>query len=345
MAEKANDPIRPWFDAMEDLGEYIGIRFGRTTPDMAQPEWIFMRHSDFDGIGGLAEIFRRRGVDLPRLMQIKYPSQPSWKWLFKNASKNLAKRNRVVWSDLKQGPAFDTRLAPPPAVAWHVFDENTTKRMRKACRVGGYTLNSFLLKHLSKAIRPFLKDESAVMPWMVPVNLRGKVTRDKDTANHSSYVSVKIRSYENIADIHKNIYAALASGEHWGNWYTYTAGSVLSAGMKKYLIATEKAMYNLGSFSNLGDWDAEKKITQEDCVGDWLFTPPVLRCQMVGAGCVTFQNRLSITIQAHPDLTTHAAVPQAWIYNWVKEIDLDLWSAPAQSSPASRYANSSSLSY
>ena len=209
--------------------------------------------------------------------------------------------------------------------------------MRRICRQGGFTINSFLLKHLTKAIRPFLKDESAVMPWMVPVNLRGKVARDKDTANHSSYVSVKVRSYETVADIHRSIYAALASGEHWANWYTYTAGSILNAGMKRYLIATEKAMSNLGSFSNLGEWDSEKKITQEDCLGDWLFTPPVLRCQMVGAGCVTFQNRLTITIQAHPELTTHPVVAQAWIHNWVKEIDMDLSNVISNSPANSRF--------
>lgn len=344
MAENVKDPIRPWFDAMEELGEYIGIRFGRATADMHQPEWIFLRHSDFDGIGGLADIFRKRGVTLPRLLQIKYPSNPSWYWLFKGLPKILKPKRAVQWAPLKEGPKFETRSGPPPAVAWHVFDENATARMRRACRHGGFTINSFLLKHLTKAVRPFLKDESSVMPWMVPVNLRGKVSREKDTANHSSYVCVHVRSYETVMDVHRQVYAALRSGEHWANWYTYTAGSVLSAGVKKYMIASGKAMLNLGSFSNLGEWDSDKKISKEDCLGDWLFTPPVLRCQMVGAGCVTFQNRLSITIQAHPELTTNPAVTQAWIFNWVKEIDIDLSNVSNHPVAHSRY-DSTALSY
>jgi hypothetical protein len=49
-----------------------------------------------------------------------------------------------------------------------------------------------------------------------------------------------------------------------------------------------------------------------------------LRCQPVGAGCVTFQNRLSLTIQAHPKLTTDPAVPGVWVQNWVKEIEMDV---------------------
>lgn len=50
-----SDPISPWFVAAEQLGEFIGIRFGRVPPGQAEPEWFFLRHTDFDGIGGLAE--------------------------------------------------------------------------------------------------------------------------------------------------------------------------------------------------------------------------------------------------------------------------------------------------
>ena len=96
--------------------------------------------------------------------------------------------------------------------------------------------------------------------------------------------------------------------------------------MKKFMVKNDLAMsqWNLGSFSNLGDWDPGKNFTRTDCAGGWLFAPPVLRCQLVGAGCVTFQNRLSLTIQAHPDLTTCPNVAKSWLQNWIKEIDMDL---------------------
>jgi hypothetical protein len=190
------------------------------------------------------------------------------------------------------------------------------------------------LKHLTKAIRPFLEDQSSVVPWMIPVNLRGKLVRDRDTANYSSYVGVKVQSYETPHDIHLNIYAALHRREHWANWYALHTGRFLTRGMRKFLLAKELAMsqWNLGSFSNLGDWDPEKEITQTECLGDWLFSPPVLRCQLIGAGCVTFQNRLSLVIQAHPELTTNPAIAKAWMQNWVKEIEMDLASGLADPS-------------
>lgn len=161
---------------------------------------------------------------------------------------------------------------------------------------------------------------------MIPVNLRGKVNRATDIENHSTYVSVKVGAYDSVHEIHKNIYAALAGGEHWANWFSYESSLLLSAGMRRFLIQKEKymAQWYMGAFSNLGDWDAEKKITHPDCTGRWLFSPPVLRCQHLGTGCVTFQNQLGLLIQVHPELTTSSATPNVWMRNWVKEIEIDL---------------------
>ena len=77
----------------------------------------------------------------------------------------------------------------PTAAGPGIFLTKTqTLQMRRVCRKAGVTVNSFLLKNLTKAIRPFLEDHSSMVPWMIPVNLRGKLVRERDTANYSSYV-------------------------------------------------------------------------------------------------------------------------------------------------------------
>jgi NRPS condensation-like uncharacterized protein len=326
MNNKQNDPINSWFFSAEELDEYIGIRFGQIAPGKKEPEWKFLRHTEFDGIGGLASILRERGASLGRLPQIKHPAAPSVVSLLRLAPKFLQPRNKIKWLPLGGKLKASSKSSPPSAVAWHVFDESTTMQLRRFCRKAGVTVNSLLLKNLTKAIRPFLEDQSAVIPWMVPVNLRGKIVNDRDTANFSSCVGVKVRSYETVYDIHRNIYEALGRKEHWGNWYAYKLGKFTTNGLRKYLIANDLAMsqWNLGSFSNLGNWDSEKEITQPECLGSWLFCPPVLRCQLIGAGCVTFQNQLSLMIQAHPELTTDPEVCKSWVQNWVKQIELDL---------------------
>lgn len=332
MGKEVADPLSPWFVAAEEQGEFVGIRYGRVPVGATEPEWIFMLHYEADGIGSMARIFRDRGVDLPHLPQIKHPSEPSSFSILQSLPKFLRPKKKVSWGELAGKPQPSTSTEPPPAVAWHVFDEAASVQIRRVCRRAGVTVNSFLVKHLTKAIRPYLADQSSVVPWMLPVNVRGKVDLGRDTANHTSYITVKVRSYETVADIHHNIYQALGKGEHWANWQSYVLCRPLSHGIKKYLLASGNAMpeWYMGSFSNLGDWDPEKKITQPDCQGAWLFAPPVLRCQHLGAGCITFQNQLGLTIQAHPELTNSAEDARNWMNNWVKEIEIDLASVMAR---------------
>jgi hypothetical protein len=321
-----SDAIAAWFAAAEDLDEYIGIRFGHVLEENVDPQWAFLRHVDFDGIGGFAELLRREGAQVPRLPQIRHPRNASWISLLRALPKYASPRRRVRWALAGGNTIPSSRTHPPQAVAWHLLNESTTTRVRLACRNANVTVNSFLLKHLTKAIRPSIADQSIDVPWMIPVNLRGKVDRGRDTANHTSYVGVRVRSYETVHDIHRNIYAALASGEHWANWYAYQSGNLFTAGMRRRLIIAERCMSqsNLGSFSNLGDWDPEKRIPNPNGRRGWFFCPPVLRCQPIGAGCVTFQNRLSLTIQAHPELTIQQQIPADWLQAWIREIEIDL---------------------
>jgi NRPS condensation-like uncharacterized protein len=326
MPKQKIDVMRLWFLALEELGDFIGMRFGRMAPGASEPEWVFPRHADYDGVGWFAENLRRNGVALDRLPTIRHPAVPSRLAVLRNVPKYFKPRHRLKWGPIERGDAPGDSSKPPRAMAWHLFDEDATTQIRRVCRNVEVTVNSFLLKHLTKAIRPSLEDQSAAVPWMIPINMRGKVKEGRDTANYTSYARVKVQSYETVHDIHQNIYAALCHGEHWTNWQAYQLGRFLTAGMRRYLVATELAIpeWNFGAFSNMGVWDPDKEITRPECLGGWFVCPPVLRCQLVGVGVITFQNRLSLTIQIHPDVTTDAKVPQIWIRDWVREIEMDV---------------------
>ena len=326
MPKEKTDVMKLWFLTAEELGEFIGMRFARIAPGDTEPEWMFPRHADYDGVGWFAENLRRRGAQLERLPTIRYPAPPPKLAVLRILPKYLKPKHRLKWAPLERGSAKADSSKPPLAVAWHLFDEEATTQIRRVCRNVEVTVNSFLLKHLTKAIRPFLEDQSAAVPWMIPINMRGKVKLERETANYTSYIRVEVQSYETVHDIHQKIYAALCRGDHWANWQAYQLGRFLTAGMRRYLVATELAtpQWNLGAFSNMGDWDPGKEFTQPECQGGWLVCPPVLRFQQVGVGCMTFQNRLSLTIQLHPELTTDAKVPQLWMQNWLKEIEMDV---------------------
>lgn len=214
----------------------------------------------------------------------------------------------------------------PKAVAWHVFSASETDKIRRMSRRSGVTVNSMLVKHLDRAVRSSLDEPSEPVPWMIPVNLRGRVSQEKDTGNHSSYVAIKINSHDRVQNVHESIYKKLQREEHWANWKAYELTRSLSETKKQNLIDTNKAMlqWNVGSFSNLGVWDSECAIDDDYCAAPWLFAPPVLKCQMIGAGCVTFQGRLSVMLQAHPALTASEDLVKAWVDSWVKQIELDI---------------------
>lgn len=326
MSSKGYDPIKPWFLAAESLGEFIGMRFARIPPGATEPDWIYVRHCDYDGVGAIKMMFGERGGEVGELPQARHPARPSFRSLFKLVKKQMQPRApHLHWKDL--GPKGDCDPGhPPPAAAWHVFNEAETLRIRKFSSASGVTVNSFLLEQLTEIIRPYLREgKSATIPWMIPVNLRGRVTSSGELANHTSFLGVTVKPADTLREIHQSTQEAMEREEPCTNWFAYGLGRYLPQGIRKFLVARGLATsWNLGAFSNLGAWDSEKKITSPDCLGDWLVAPPVLRVQLIGAGCITFQNRLSLLIQAHPELTTDAAVCRKWIQEWVAAIETEL---------------------
>jgi len=330
------DPSSPayqlglWFDTLESLGEFVGIRFGRICRLSGKVDWFYLSHRDFDGIGGLAHLLRERGALLPDLPTISHPHDESWLHFFKFVPTMLAPRKVLEWKPLKQGRELETRCQPATAVAYHVFDEDKTARIRRASRAAEVTVNSLLLKYLDLAIRPALVDPGSVTPWMIPVNLRGKVSQREDTGNHSSYVGIQIRASESVKQVHQRVRQALRKGQHMAAWKSFTATRLTTPEMKMRMIETGRAtsQWSVGAFSNLGVWDAGKNISAAACLGDWLFAPPVLRFQMIGAGCVTYRGRLTLTLQIHPELTTSPHVAHEWLRAWVGEVDTAILTAP-----------------
>ncbi len=90
---KKRDPIKPWFEALESMGEYIGIRFGHLRPGSREVEWIYFPHSECDGIGAFAHMFREAGIPLETLR--RFPTRTlRLETLLPGPSKLLGPRRR-----------------------------------------------------------------------------------------------------------------------------------------------------------------------------------------------------------------------------------------------------------
>lgn len=327
MSNTGYDPMRPWFLALESTGEFIGMRLARIPPGKSEPEWIYVPHSECDGFAVVKQLFTERGAKVEDLPQARHPATPSARSFFRLMKMQMQPRQRLHWKKLGASTGKSDSRQPASAVAWHVFQEEQTLQMRKFCNAAGGTVNSFLMHHLTATIRPYLVEaETATVPWMIPVNMRGRVISDGEHANHVSYISVPVRPGDTLREVHQSTQAAMDREEHCTNWFGYSLGRYMPPGLKRFLIAKEliTTQWNLGAFTNLGAWDSEKKITSPDCIGAWMATTLVFRFQPFGAGCFTFQNKMSLCIQVHPELTTDAAVCRKWIAEWVAAIEGDL---------------------
>lgn len=294
----------------------MGIRYGRVLADSKDVEWSFVSHCECDGIGGFVRMLRSHGAEIHTLPKTKHPCRaivrPLWN-LWRNRNSQPESAQRPDWAQSHNPP-----LGPSSDVAWHLFSEDDTRALLQRCRREGVTANSFLLKHLDQAIRPDIRKPAAAIPWMIPVNLRGDLQYADETRNHVSYLEPRIQADDSPKSIQDQLHVRLKRGEHRANYLVLGIGRFLSHEVKIKMIRSDRAKPagNIGAFSNLGVWDPEKIIETKD---SWLFCPPVVQGQLLGAGCVTFQGRLGLTIQshAHPDGPGFAAT---WMNRWIANL-------------------------
>ena len=293
----------------------MGIRYGRVPQGSDEVEWLFVSHCDCDGIGGFARLLRERGVEIGKLPETSHPCRgfagPLWR-LWRDSRREGACADRSDWLAADQAAQ-----GTPEAVAWHLFNETETEAIRDTCRREGVTVNSFLLKHLDQAIRPEIRRPDLRIPWLIPVNLRGDIHYADDTGNHVSCVDLRIAPDDTAASIQSQIRRRLGRGEHRANHLLLGAGRFLTHRAMVKLLASGRAKPagSIGSFSNLGAWDAGGESS-----GSWLFCPPVVAGQLLGAGCVTFRGRLGLAVQGHPSLSPTPEIASRWMGRWLNHI-------------------------
>jgi len=295
----------------------MGICYGRVPDGTGEVEWHFVSHIECDGIGGFARLLRERGVDTGKLPETKHPCRavivPLWN-LWRESRRQGECAVRGDWLVPDQGAAGISE-----ALAWHLFTVEETRGIMERCRERGVTVNCFLLKHLDQAVRPQVIRPEATLPWIVPVNLRRNIRHADDTANHVSGVEVRISSDDTAEAIQSQILRRLKRGEHRANQVLIILGGFMNHEQKVRFLMKDRIQEsgNIGSFSNLGVWDVDGNNEAGD---GWLFCPPVVTGQLLGAGCVTFQGRLGLTVQGSPSLSSTPEVAKQWMGRWLDGI-------------------------
>jgi NRPS condensation-like uncharacterized protein len=273
----------------------MGIRYGRISK--GEVKWFNVSHCECDGIGGFARLLREHGAELLKLPETNHPCRgifsPLWR-LFRNRNRDTTSAKRSDWL-----PSIPTVNNTPKKIAWHLFTKDETQTIIHRCREQKITVNSHLLHCLDQSIRPEIRSPEKKITWMIPVNLRGDIRYPDDTQNHVSCVEVKIAADDSTQTIHQQILQRLERGEHRANFLLLTIGGILSHQAKVNFLTKDRKNPdgNIGSFSNLGAWNLDDQKHSED---GWIFCPPIVTGQRLGAGCVTFNGRLGIATQGDP---------------------------------------------
>jgi hypothetical protein len=307
---KKRDWVAEVFAAMRDCGEDISIVYGQRMGS-AETRWFELPHDEFDGISGLASLLRRQGLHVASL-----PVLRDDRFSFARAVKGFFAVAPTLGLRLREWRQFDgaravSFLPVKERVAYRLFTQEQTQEIVRAAKAAGVTVNTYLLFHLDAAVSAQLARASTPRRWMIPVNLRGAVTRDNEDAPHMSFLAVDIERDGSPGAVQSQINQLKARAYHWGSWVALNLGRLVGAkAMRQDLRKREKKSHGWsGIFSNLGVWDVPG-------AGNWLFGPAISRVHPVGAGCITMNGRMALTVQLHDafcgDLQTSYALLDAW---------------------------------
>ncbi len=321
--KKSNiDWVGMWFELLEKRGIATDVILASPEPRSepraelgAAPESVQLTkfktysHAKYDGIGAFLEHFRASGL---------IPTVPT---LPKNYFASWLRKLLGLINNLRFVPVFGARwkaMSETPAdrnlkgiYTYKVLSPEETKKVLKASRAAGVSVNSQLLWALDQSLRQYWIAGSGPFYWMIPVNMRGATQKTLDTSNHASFIWVDTLNAKTPTEIQKQIQTRFAENFHWGSWLGINIGSWIGInGMNFLLNKAEKVQEHwVGTFSNVGAWNL--------AADPLVIIIPTVPSSPLGAGCVTVNDRMGLSLHIHPQLKIDLKELDIWLHNWI----------------------------
>jgi hypothetical protein len=292
--------------------ECMDSLYGWQPSPSSEPIWMTVNHTEADGLLGFRQILQQLGVQAKRVQRrtrnvpfaYNLPSSSTLQWLL-----------RHLMNGGSQWRAFDVDYRPEPdgsalpqTRAFRIFSQDETLRFRRMALRLGVSLNTYLLHTLHQSISSELLPGENPATWMVPVDVRPLA---RHASNAISCVLATIEPGDSVLRLHRQIRDNLHGGQHVAIWKLlsyWDQVQILSS------IGFNPSPPELaGIFSNLGEWTSD----HPNGIGGWLTCPPVTRFMPLGAGAVTWQGRLGLTMQTHPALRSDQADVESWMAAWI----------------------------
>jgi hypothetical protein len=303
------------FDVLTEQGEDMRFRIGlaRLGEDEAYDNH-HAHHKDVDGYGAVVTMFRARGVAFEAPTGRAEPPPP--------LGRRFAAMARVMRA--KPGPAVEwtTRgvSATAPADACRLLTEAQTNRLKEASRRQGVAMTALLLQTLNATVTPLVSRATAAATWTVPVNMRGGVRVESETANASSLVNIEVPLAASSRQVEGILRAAMQENLHWGKWDQVNlmvrfGERTLRKKVKQYYAGGRAS--RVGVFSNVGAWKA-------DLPGDVGIVGygPATRMDPLFVGTITVNGKLCLSMRAHALLGATSEDVKGWLGAWFEALQL-----------------------
>lgn len=326
------DWVGHWFRLMQDRGFEMINRYGCVTgPTDDDVEWHLLPHWEFDGVGAFVHLLRQKGIDpsIPTLPPRRRGSGWGLRWL--TMIRGIISYLKVVpihaalWKRLEVVAGLRREAGQTGLCVYRILSPEETRRLIERARALNVSVHSHLHWSVAETVKGELQEGTGPHLWMVPVNMRGAVRKSPDTSNHQSLVWVDTGIARAAKDIDRQLEKRFGEAIHWGAWLVLNLGRLIGEkGMKRLLDRVERIGDRwVGTFSNLGAWKIES--------GPWIGFVPVSRSSPLGASCVTVNDRMSLMLQAQPEICGDRATLERWLARWAAHA---LDAPPATSPPA-----------
>jgi hypothetical protein len=308
------DWVGKWFELGTEIGEFTLSRGGRIRPGETEPSWTFFPHAEVDGIGALVTYLRSEGVDVPIPKRAERKPSLLTRWL---ALWRLLRRPKKAsvqpWRNFDASwKATVPEAAKPTSVAWRLLSHEDTRRIIAHAKASKAILPCYMHCALQRAIDGELLGDAAPFGWMVPVNMRGLVDAPSETANASVGLRIDASRTSTPRDLQTQLKQKLKAHVHWGVWLLSNIGRLVGkAGMRR--LAKGEASF-VGVFAGMGDWSlpgVPPDVHYFSC-------PPVAKGCPLGAGAISWQGRMGVTLQSHPVLRASQADVDKWLNAWIQ---------------------------
>lgn len=310
------DWIGHWFTLVEKTGEHSNIVFGNAK-DCEEPRLFVLPHAKYDGASGFIHLLRQTGqLHEDVLPKLPKRERPSLLIQIREALKivvscPLKPRKWIMKNDAwKRGISSNESTA----YGWTTLNKEESAQAVANSKASGVSLNSWLLTCLAQSVEPNLEPGKRPSIWMVPVSIHENISVDLKPQNQSSYFDVDIRHPVEAAQVENEVRRKVSNHAHWGAWLLLSLGKYLGEWVMRLMVATNpKNVPKTGIFTNVGNWSGP---SQKDGDGIWFVVPPVVDFQPFGAGALTWNSQIGLTVRLHPCLTADAAVANKILADW-----------------------------